>query len=447
MEQPNVCVVSLDIGTTKIAAIVGRRNEHGKIEVLGHGRAESGGVIRGIVCNIENTIKSIKDAVQQAKEASGVEIKYVYVGIAGQHISSRQQPGQLIRIKGGEEVITEQELQDMCENIYNIGLKPGEEIIDIIPQEYTIDGESGIPNPVGMIGNSIHASYHVIIGQTAAARNIYTCVTQAGLETLDLILEPMASASAVLSADEKEMGVALVDIGGGTTDLAIFYNGIIRHTKVIPLGGDIITNDIKEGCSILKRQAEELKIKFGSAFVQENKGNEFVSIPGLQGRPHKEISIINLAHIIQARMEEIMEYVNTEIKMSGYVHRLGGGIVLTGGGSLLKHVAQLAQYVTGMEVRIGYPNEHLSNNQNVQVISNPIFSTGIGLIVEGFAELDKEMKKNERKTQTTDNKIDTGNPETEVQIEHKPKRKKKWSFLEGIINGFFDADAKETDTQ
>ena len=442
MEQPNVCVVSLDIGTTKIAAIVGQRNEHGKIEVLGHGRAESGGVIRGIVCNIENTIKSIKDAVQQAKEASGVEIKYVYVGIAGQHICSRQQPGHLIRTKGGEEVITEQELQDMCDNIYNIGLKPGEEIIDIIPQEYTIDGESGITDPVGMIGNSIQASYHVIIGQTAAARNICTCVTQAGLETLDLILEPMASASAVLSDDEKEMGVALVDIGGGTTDLAIFYNGIIRHTKVIPLGGDIVTNDVKEGCSILKRQAEELKIKFGSAFADENKSNEYVSIAGLQGRAPKEISVKNLAHIIQARMEEIMEYVKTEIKMSGYAHKLGGGIVLTGGGSLLKHVVQLTQYVTGMDVRIGYPNEHLSNNQNVKVISNPIFSTGIGLIVEGFAELDKEMKKNEKNADIIDNQIDIEQSEAEEQEELKPKKKKRRSFFESIINGFFDDETK-----
>ncbi|MCL2040936.1 MAG: cell division protein FtsA [Bacteroidales bacterium] len=442
MEQPNVCVVSLDIGTTKIAAIVGRRNEYGKIEVLGHGRAESGGVIRGIVCNIENTIKSIKDAVQQAKEESGVEIKYVYVGIAGQHICSRQQPGHLIRTKGGEEVITEQELQDMCDNIYNIGLKPGEEIIDIIPQEYTIDGESGITDPVGMIGNSIQASYHVIIGQTAAARNICTCVTQAGLETLDLILEPIASASAVLSADEKEMGVALVDIGGGTTDLAIFYNGIIRHTKVIPLGGDIVTNDVKEGCSILKRQAEELKIKFGSAFADENKSNEYVSIAGLQGRAPKEISVKNLAHIIQARMEEIMEYVKTEIKMSGYAHKLGGGIVLTGGGSLLKHVVQLTQYVTGMDVRIGYPNEHLSNNQNVKVISNPIFSTGIGLIVEGFAELDKEMKKNEKNPNIIDNQIDIEQSEAEEQEELKPKKKKRRSFFESIINGFFDDETK-----
>ncbi|MCL2510926.1 MAG: cell division protein FtsA [Bacteroidales bacterium] len=441
MEQSNICVVSLDIGTTKIAAIVGQRNEHGKIDILGYGKAESLGVLRGAVCNIESTINSIKEAVQKASEASGAEIKYVYVGIAGQHICSKQQPGQLIRINN-EDVITEKELQEMCDSIYNIGVKPGEEIIDIIPQEYTVDGESGITKPVGMIGSSIQASYHVIIGQTASARNIYTCAKQSGLEVLDLILEPMASASAVLSEDEKEMGVALVDIGGGTTDLAIFYNGIIRHTKVIPLGGEIITSDIKEGCNILKRQAEELKIRFGSALADENKTNEFISIPGVRGRPHKEISVKNLAHIIQARMEEIIEYVHTEIRLSGYAHKLGGGIVLTGGGSLLKHISQLTQYKTGMDVRIGYPNEHLSNNQCVEVISNPVFSTGVGLIIEGFERLDKEMKKNGINKKAADNKTDTKDDEQNNNDEQVVEKPPRLSFIERIVRGFFDGDSQ-----
>jgi cell division protein FtsA len=441
MEQSNICVVSLDIGTTKIAAIVGQRNEHGKIDILGYGKTESLGVLRGTVCNIESTIKSIKEAVQQASVMSGAEIKYVYVGIAGQHICSKQQPGQLIRTNN-EDVITEQELQEMCDSIYNIGVKPGEEIIDIIPQEYTVDGESGITQPVGMIGNSVQASYHVIIGQTASARNIYTCATQSGLEVVDLILEPIASASAVLSEDEKEVGVALVDIGGGTTDLAIFHNGIIRHTKVIPLGGDIVTNDIKEGCNIIKRQAEELKIKFGSALAEKNNSNEFISIPGLRGRPHKEVSVKNLARIIQARMEEIFEYVHNEIRLSGYAPKLGAGIVLTGGGSLMRHMAQLTEYVTGMEVRIGYPNEHLSNNQHVKEISNPIFSTGIGLIIEGFSKLDKEMKLNEETKNIVDNQTSTGNDDddvVEIPIVEKPKRP---SFFYCFVQGFFDDDTQ-----
>ena len=445
MEESNICVVGLDIGTTKIAALVGRRNEYGKIEILGHGITESVGVIRGTVCNIENTIKSIKEAVQQASAESGVAIKYVYIGIAGQHICSKQQPGHLIRVNN-DAVITEQELRDMRDSIYNIGIKPGEQIIDIIPQEYTIDGESGITKPVGMIGSSIQASYHVIIGQTAAARNIYTCAIQSGLEVLDLILEPMASAAAVLSDDEKEMGVALVDIGGGTTDLAIFYNGIIRHTKVIPLGGEIVTNDVKEGCNIIKRQAEELKVRFGSAMAEENKVNEYISIPGLRGRPPKEISVRNLAHIIQARMEEIIEYVHAEIRHSGYAHKLGGGIVLTGGGALLKHIVQLTQYKTGMDVRIGYPNEYLSNNQNVQAISNPIFSTGVGLILQGFEKIDRDMKKDTANNNSVANAIHN---ETDNQsiVEEKPEepvvgQKRRLSFFEHVLKSFFDDETK-----
>jgi len=445
MEQSNVYVVSLDIGTTKIAAIVGKRNEHGKIDILGHGKTESVGVIRGTVCNIESTINSIKEAVEQAADTSGVEIKDVYVGIAGQHISSKQQPGQLIRTEN-DSVITEKELEEMCENIYNIGIKPGEEIIDIIPQEYTIDGESGITKPVGMIGSSIQASYHVIIGQAAAAKNIYTCATQSGLKVLDLILEPMASASAVLNEDEKEMGVALVDIGGGTTDLAIFHNGIIRHTKVIPLGGNIITNDIKEGCNIIKKQAEELKVRFGSALAEENKNNEYISIPGLVGRPAKEISVRNLAHIIQARMEEIIEHIYTEIRLSGYAHKLGGGIVLTGGGSLLKHVAQLTQFKTGMDVRIGYPNEHLSNDLKNKEMTNPIFSTGIGLIIEGFAEIDKEIKK-ENNTNTVNNQTDTSDTKEDIVENSDPPKKKRLPFLERIIRGFFDDESEPSEKQ
>jgi cell division protein FtsA len=295
-----------------------------------------------------------------------------------------------------------------------------------------------------MIGSSIQASYHVIIGQTAAARNIYTCAKQAGLEVLDLILEPMASASAVLNEDEKEMGVALVDIGGGTTDLAIFYNGIIRHTKVIPLGGNVITNDIKEGCNIIKRQAEELKVRFGSALAEENKSNEYISIPGLVGRPAKEISVKNLAHIIQARMEEIIEHIYTEIRLSGYAHKLGGGIVLTGGGALLKHVAQLTQYKTGMDVRIGYPNEHLSSEAANKEMTNPIFSTGIGLIVEGFGEIDKEMKK---KDNVVDNQVNMLDIKTDKGEDPDPPKKKRGSFLQRIISGFFDDEAEQSEIQ
>ncbi|PKP33810.1 MAG: cell division protein FtsA, partial [Bacteroidetes bacterium HGW-Bacteroidetes-17] len=226
-------IVGLDIGTTKIAAIVGRKNDKGKIELLGFGRTESIGVKRGVVSNIEHTVQSIKTAVEQATQTSGVEIKYVNVGIAGQHIKSLQHRGNIIR-ENSEEEISQKDLDFLNNSMYNLNMSPGEEIIDVIPQEYIIDNEQGVKEPIGMLGNTLEANFHIIIGQTAAAKNIYKCVKKAGLEVVDLILEPIASAEAVLGDDEKEAGVVLVDIGGGTTDIAIFQDGIIRHTAVIP---------------------------------------------------------------------------------------------------------------------------------------------------------------------------------------------------------------------
>ena len=390
MENSEI-IVGLDIGTTKIAAIVGRKNEHGKLEVLGHGRTESIGVKRGVVSNIENTVKSIKIAIEEAEQKSGVDIKYVNVGIAGQHIKSLQHHGSIIR-KNVDEEISQQDIDTLNTNMYNLNMAPGEEIIDVIPQEYIIDAEQGIKQPVGMLGNSLEANFHIIIGQTAAAKNIYKCVRKAGLEVVDLLLEPIASAEAVLNDEEKEAGVALVDIGGGTTDIAIFQDGIIRHTAVIPFGGDIITEDVKEGCTIIKKHAEELKVKFGSALASENREEEVVAIPGLRGRPPKEITLKNLANIIQARMEEIIDHIHYEIKNSGYEKKLIGGIVLTGGGALLKHLVQLTEFITGMDTRVGYPNEHLSQDVPDDMAS-PMYSTGIGLVIEGFYRLSKEKEK------------------------------------------------------
>ncbi|MCK4569504.1 MAG: cell division protein FtsA [Bacteroidales bacterium] len=390
MENSEI-IVGLDIGTTKIAAIVGQKNEHGKIEILGHGRTESIGVKRGMVSNIENTVNSIKIAVEQAEQKSGVDIRYVNVGIAGQHIKSLQHHGSIIR-KNVDEEISQQDIDTLNANMFNLNMAPGEEIIDVIPQEYIIDAEQDIKQPVGMLGNSLEANFHIIIGQTAAAKNIYKCVRKAELEVVDLILEPIASAEAVLNDEEKEAGVALVDIGGGTTDIAIFQDGIIRHTAVIPFGGDIITEDIKEGCTIIKKHAEELKIKFGSALASENKDEEVVAIPGLRGRAPKEITLRNLANIIQARMEEIIDHIHYEIKNSGYEKKLIGGIVLTGGGALLKHLVQLTEFITGMDTRIGYPNEHLANDVSDEMAS-PMYATGTGLVIEGVKRLGKEKNK------------------------------------------------------
>jgi cell division protein FtsA len=390
MEITSDIVVGLDIGTTKIAAIVGRKNEFGKIEILGIGKSDSLGVMRGVVANIDKTMQGIRTAVTEAEAKSGVDIKVVNVGIAGQHIKSLQHRGMRTR-PSLEKEISQEDIDVLIEDMYKLVMLPGEEIIHVLPQEYIVDNEQGIKDPIGMSGIRLEANFHIITGQIAAANNIYKCIEKAGLKAVDMILEPICSASAVLSEEEKEAGVALVDIGGGTTDIAIFHDNIIRHTSVIPFGGNVITEDIREGCTIIKSQAEKLKVMFGSALASENQENEIVVIPGLKGRDPKEISLKNLASIIQARMAEIIEQVYYEIKSSGYERKLIAGIVLTGGGAQMKHIAQLVQYVTGMDCRVGYPNEHLAKS-SVEVTS-PMYATGVGLAIEGIRELEKQKNK------------------------------------------------------
>jgi cell division protein FtsA len=396
--EPSEIVVGLDIGTTKIVAIVGRRNEFGKIEILGMGKSESFGVARGVVQNIDQTVQSIRTAVAEAEAKSGVDIKVVNVGIAGQHIKSLQHRGIKTR-SSVEEEISQKDIDSLIDDMFKLVMLPGEEIIHVLPQEYIIDNEQGIKNPIGMSGIRLEANFHIITGQIAAARNIYKCVHKANLEVSELTLEPLASADAVLSDEEKEAGVVLVDIGGGTTDVAIFQDGIIRHTAVIPFGGNVITEDIKEGCTIIKSQAELLKIKFGSALASENQENEIVSIPGLRGRAHKEISVRNLSAIIQARMEEIVEHVYYEIKNSGYEKKLIAGIVITGGGAQLKHVTQLVEYITGMDTRVGYPNEHLAKGN--EDVTSPLFATSVGLVMKGVQMIEKYSQKPVAETTTT----------------------------------------------
>ena len=419
-------IVGLDIGTTKIAAIVGQKNEHGKIEILGFGRSDSIGVKRGVVANIEDTVQSIVTAVKDAEARSNSNIVTVNVGIAGQHIKSIQYRGSIIRPNSDLE-ISQEDIDGLTESMYKLAMNPGEEIIEAIPQEYTVDGEAGIKQPKGMLGHTLEANFHIITGQTIAARNILKCVKKANLNIESLLMEPLASAEAVLSDEEKEAGVALVDIGGGTTDIAIFQDGIIRHTAVIPFGGDIITEDIREGCTIIKKHAEELKVKFGSALASENRDEEIVAIPGLRGRPPKEITLKNLASIIQARMEEIIEHVHFEIKNSGYEKKLIAGIVLTGGGALLKHITQLTEFITGMDTRIGYPNEHLAPGVPDEMAS-PMYSTGIGLVIIGLQRYEKELMKGEK-------------PEkTHKETLKKPEKPNK-SFLDRIKK-FFEEDGE-----
>lgn len=385
MSGSKTIVVGLDIGTTKIACLVGTKNEHGKIEIISMGKSESLGVSRGIVSNIEKTVQSIKAAVEEAQDRVDADliIRIVNVGIAGQHIKSLQHRGIYTR-SSTENEISQKDIDALIEDMYKLVMQPGEEIIHVLPQEYIVDNETGILDPIGMSGRRLEANFHIITGHINAAMNINKCVQKAGLEVKDIILEPIASADAVLNFEEKEAGVVLVDIGGGTTDVAIFHEGVIRHTAVIPFGGNVITDDIKEGCTILRRHAEALKVKFGSALASESLETEVVCIPGLRGRDAKEITLRNLASIIQARMEEIIEHVYYEIRNSGYEKKLIAGIVVTGGGAQLKHITQLFEFITGMTTRIGLPTEHLASTNTIDSIVSPMYSTGIGLVMKGF---------------------------------------------------------------
>ena len=408
----NELFIGLDIGTTKIVAMIGHVNDYGKLKIIGLGRSESLGVHRGVVNNITQTIQSIQSAVNEAEKTSGYKIDKVVVGIAGQHIRSLQHSDYITR-QNPDQVIEDKDIIDVINQVYKLVMLPGEEIIHVLPQEYKVDGQGEIKEPIGMFGGRLEANFHVVVGQVSSIKNIARCVKSSGIDFHGITLEPLASADAVLSIEEKEAGVALIDIGGGTTDLAIFKDGIIRHTSVIPFGGNIITEDIKDGCSIIEKQAELLKVKFGSAWPGENKENEIVSIPGLRGREPKEISLKNLSKINHARVGEIIELVYLDIKNYGHEEqkkKLIAGIVLTGGGSQLKHLKQLVEYTTGMDTRLGSPNEHLAGN-NIIEISNPTYATAVGLVMNArdnyvSDDQNKEQVEGENKTEETDIKLE-----------------------------------------
>ena len=427
--EHNDISVGLDIGTTKIVAMIGRKNEYGKIELLGTGKAKSLGVHRGVVNNITQTIQSIQLAVDEAIAVSGIKIDVAVVGIAGQHIRSLQHSDYITR-PNSEEVICDEDLEKLEKQVYKLVMLPGEEIIHVLPQEFKVDGQAEITEPVGMYGGRLEANFHVVVGQVSSIRNIGRCIKSAGLNLAGITLEPLASAEAVLSNEEKEAGVALIDIGGGTTDLAIFKNGIIRHTAVIPFGGNVITEDIKEGCSIIEKQAELLKTKFGSAWPGENKENEIVSIPGLRGRDPKEITLKNLSKIIHARVVEIIEQVFLEIKNYGHEEpkkKLIAGIVLTGGGAQLKHIKQLVEYITGMDTRIGYPNENLAGDTD-EAFSSPQYATAVGLLMNGLKKVDKKKAKNVSQKSPLES-VDENDKEKENEVKvEEPKEPKKSIF-------------------
>jgi cell division protein FtsA len=370
--------VAIDIGTTKICAIAGTLDEYGRLEVMAMGSVKSEGVMRGVVINIDKTVKGIRDAIDMAEKTAGFKFNIVHVGIAGQHIKSVHNLGRITRVDYNSE-ITQEDIDKLVRDMYRIPLPPGDKILHVIPQEFTVDEEKNIPDPIGMAGYRLEGNFHIITGQISASKNIIRCIEKAGLQVADLTLEPIASSSAILSEEEKEAGIVLVDIGGGTSDMTIFKDGIIRHTAVIPFGGNIITDDIKEGCTVLADQAEKLKVKFGSALADEIVDNRKIIIPGLKGRDPKAVTEKNLALIIQARVEEIFDHILFEIKRSGYDRKVSAGIVLTGGGALLKNIDLLVQAHTGLHSRIGIPTEHLAHGYNKELAS-PIYATAVGLL-------------------------------------------------------------------
>src|SRR3954452_11113800 len=385
-------IVGLDIGTTKIAAIAGRKNEYGKLEILGFGRANSNGVQHGQVLNIDQTIKAIQQALAACYDSNpDLEIKEVYVGVAGHHIKSLQTRGDMVRQSSDTE-IDHTEIEMLIENQRKTFIPAGDQIIEVIPQDFHVDNFQNIKDPVGFNGVKVGANFHIITGDRNAIRNINRAVERSHLKVKDLVLQPLASAAAVMTDVDMEAGVAILDIGGGTSDLAVFYDGILKHTAVIPFGGENITNDIRMGLGVLKGQAEAMKVQFGSALADETKANAFITIPGLKGMPAKEISVKNLANIIQARMSEILDFVTYHLKQVGLERMLNGGIILTGGGSQLKHLIQLTEYTTGLNARIGFPNEHLAGG-HIEELAKPTYSTCIGLILKGYDDYEHNRKK------------------------------------------------------
>lgn len=434
MKQDSKHIAAIDIGTTKIVAIVGKLNENKKLEILGMSKTASTGVKRGVVLNIEETVNAIRTTVEDIQKQAGVQLSDVFVGIAGQHIKSVKNRGYL-NLGSDRDEITKADIDALIADMYKIPIDLGEEIIHVLPQSYIVDHETGIKNPVGMSGRRLEANFHIVVGEIASAKNIEKCINRVGLSVNQMILEPLASSAAVLTADEKEAGVVLVDIGGGTTDVAVFYDDAIRHTAVIPFGGNVVTMDIKEGCSLLNRQAEALKTQFGMALGDVAPEDKVVTIPGISGREPKEISFKSLAYIIQSRMEEIIDAVMFEIENSGCLEKLSAGVVLTGGGAMLKHLSQLVKYSTGMDVRVGYPNEYLAAS-SLEEINQPMYSTSVGLLLKGVEQMKLQEHKNKDTVVNEDTQTKSApenDPEEDMNDEPKQSSGK---FFDAIKKGF-----------
>lgn len=430
MAQKSTIISAIDIGTTKIVAIIGRKIDSGKFEVLGFGKHESKGIRRGEVLNIEETVSSIQHAVNQAEEAAGMKMTDVYVGIAGGHIRSQRTSG-YVQLGADEDEIALAHTQDLISQIYNTSVEMGEEIIHVLPQGYIVDNIQGVDNPVGVAGKRLEGNFHVVIGKMSAANNIKKCVNRVGLNVKKLILEPLASARAVLSADELEAGVAMIDIGGGTTDLAIYRDNQIVHTAVIPFGGNAVTSDIKKGCKIVWRYAEQLKKQYGRVIPTAENKNKVVKIPGINGSDYLEIRFNELAEIIQARMEEIIEAAVTCIDSYGNRSDLGA-IVITGGGALLKNLPQFVSFKTGLTTRIGRPRVAISG-EAAGTIADPTLSTAVGLMLEGAIDLEGFISQDTKQdlfsvgNKLVENPVEEAVSNETKEVNHKAEPNKKLS--------------------
>ncbi|MDR1182749.1 MAG: cell division protein FtsA [Bacteroidales bacterium] len=440
--------VGLDIGTTKVVAFVGQRNSDGKIEILGFGKHISLGVQRGQVINIDKTAKAIRQAIIQAENKANIDIDTVMVGIAGQHINNTQIAGEIKR-RNSDSEITKEDVRILIDDMFKVAVNPGSQIIDIIPQEYTVDSITGLDDPIGVLGTQLSSVFNVVTGNSQHIRNIIRCVKRCKLEMDGLVVEPIASAEVVLDKKEKETGVALVDIGGGTTDIAVFINGILRHTAVIPIGGDVITDDIKAVFKgIVKEEAESLKVKHGSCLPNKGNDNLVVSIPGIKGRPATEIPVVELAEVIAARTKEIIQRISDELKNANCFNKLGCGIVLTGGGARLQDIKEFTEYHTGLSVRIGNPEENIIIGKDSEYY-HPMYATGLGLMILGIEKGEDLHAIKEERNERTGSSKKTGK-QTKKQIEGSGERDKyrpprPWDKIKELLYDLVSDDDMDDD--
>jgi cell division protein FtsA len=436
MENNSTKIAAIDIGTTKIVAITGYKNSDGRYEITGFGHSPSLGIKRGVVYNIEQTINSISTAIQKAGVDDTDIFNNVYVGVAGQHIRTLKNRG-IVDFENQESRINQEHLDELMERMYNTAIEPGEDILHVIPQNYILDKESGVENPVGMFAKNLQANFHIVIGQKAMLNNIKNCLSSLDINVKSLILEPLASAKAVLTEHEKEMGVTLIDIGGGTTDIAVFKNNSLIHSAVIPIGGNTITKDVMQTFALMEKQAEQLKIEYGSAIQEKSQEDIIISIDGLKGREQKEFSLKELSLVIQARMEEMIHAAMFQIESSKFQGQLNAGIVITGGGSLMKNLKQLVSFISGYDVRIAYPSEYISGEFS-DTINKPQYSTAIGLVMMG-----NEYKKDENEKITQKMNQQAAEEQEKEREKEKKKESKFFDKFKNKMTKLFDEDEEE----